>query len=183
MKLLSLLKRTGDHFWQLVSLLLKYGGNPYQVNSKGQSPLDVALNDDISRLLRKEALQPVFQAGGAGGEMLPVTGLLPKDQPPALLPEPHPLGGSGPDDSVTRAAAPTSVSGSSSSVTTDLTQPLSVSTSGETDSVAPVERVFSSPSSTGSSTRPASSQPSSTGFVQGMILLMNLWHLNTSRLW
>lgn len=37
-----------------MALLLKYGANPHQANSKGESPLDVSLNEDTRKLLRKE---------------------------------------------------------------------------------------------------------------------------------
>ena len=37
-------------------MLLRHGANPVQVNTKGKSPLDVATNDDIIKLLRSEMI-------------------------------------------------------------------------------------------------------------------------------
>ena len=37
-------------------MLLRHGANPVQVNTKGKSPLDVATNDEIIKLLRSEMI-------------------------------------------------------------------------------------------------------------------------------
>ena len=41
---------------QLVELLVRHGAHPLQQNSKGQSPLDVAANQDIVKLLKNEII-------------------------------------------------------------------------------------------------------------------------------
>ena len=41
---------------QLVQLLLRHGANPLQVNSKGQSALDVAANSEVVKLLKHEII-------------------------------------------------------------------------------------------------------------------------------
>ena len=40
----------------MVELLLRHGANPLQPNSNGNTPLDVAVNEDIRKLLRNELI-------------------------------------------------------------------------------------------------------------------------------
>lgn len=43
-------------FFQLVELLLRHGADPLRQNLKGKSPLDVAANKEIVRLMRSEVV-------------------------------------------------------------------------------------------------------------------------------
>ena len=43
-------------YFQLVEVLVRHGANPLQTNARGKSPLDVAANETISRILRNEII-------------------------------------------------------------------------------------------------------------------------------
>ena len=64
---------------------MKYGANPYQANSKGESPLDVAINDDIIKLLRKETVYKLVSDESDTPASSPES-LLPKEGASELIP-------------------------------------------------------------------------------------------------
>lgn len=42
--------------FQLVELLVRHGANPLQINLRGKSPMDVAANENIGKLLQNELI-------------------------------------------------------------------------------------------------------------------------------
>lgn len=51
--------------YQLVSILLKHGANPLQTNLKGKTPVDVAHDSHIEKLLRREIISSNSDASSA----------------------------------------------------------------------------------------------------------------------
>lgn len=43
-----------SHVLQIVKLLLRHGGNPFQANKHGERPVDVAETEELEMLLKRE---------------------------------------------------------------------------------------------------------------------------------
>jgi len=130
-----------------VSLLLKYGANANQANSKGQSPLDVALNDDITKLLKGETIFRIDSDESDQSASSP-EGMLSKEE---------------------EASTPTPLSNFSQSACKPIETESSLDNPSEDAKSTEVSSRKSASSAALQDPTALQSRPSSTGFSQGMV--------------
>ena len=70
-------------FLQLVELLLKHGANPYQQNSEGKTPMDVARTPEMVKLLKRDMKQDNIGSGSDSSSMDGIRSPMSPDSIPA----------------------------------------------------------------------------------------------------